>query len=140
MNNSWFDVEIIKWNAINQMKRQWKIYPEIHSAIVFSLFILLWKLYNVITETVLIQLIWSNLPSLSGPKSLFYLLIVIIQLMLSVSLCAKVITLSGFHCFGFEILGKVWHYSKPIFEGILKVASNNSFLKIISTNECWCFV
>ncbi len=64
------------------------------------------KPLNVITDNVIIRLMWSNCPRLSksqitNKQALCIsrqLLIVIIRLMLSLSLCPKVITLSGFHC------------------------------------------
>jgi hypothetical protein len=65
-----------------------------------------WKLFNVITDNVIIQLIWSNWPKLTqslfmyslSTKYLVHLLIVIIQLMLWVSRISKVIILSSACC------------------------------------------
>ncbi len=69
---------------------------------------------NVITANVINKLIWSNLSRLPSPKSLFHTesytytsrwghsVYVIIWLMLSVCLCCKVITFSGFHCIAFS--------------------------------------
>jgi hypothetical protein len=64
------------------------------------------KPLNVITDNVIIRLMWSNCPRLSRSQitnkqalcNIKQSLIVIIRLMLSLSLCPKVITLSGFHC------------------------------------------
>ena len=60
----------------------------------------------VITDNVIIRLMWSNCPRLSKSQITNkqaicinrQLLIVIIRLMLSLSLCPKMITLRGFHC------------------------------------------
>ncbi len=60
-----------------------------------------WKPLNVISENVIIRLVWPNLP---GPQITVYwllwisrkLLIVVIQLMLSLYLGPKLITLSSF--------------------------------------------
>ncbi len=66
-----------------------------------------WALLNVITDNVINLIFLSNLSKLTSSKSLSYTwckhqvcsLIVILQLMLSVCLCTKVITLSSFHCY-----------------------------------------
>jgi len=78
-----------------------------------------WKLLNVTTDNVFIWLMWSNQPSLTKSQitislALFLskrLLIVIIQLLFTLWLCPKVITLSGFHCaFSFK-----WDWNHKLY-------------------------
>jgi hypothetical protein len=72
----------------------------------FCYFLAQWKSLNVMTDNFIIWLIWSICPKLNKSQITnnwvlcisTRLLIVIIHLMLSLSLCPKVITLSSFHC------------------------------------------
>jgi hypothetical protein len=77
-----------------------------------------WKPLNVITVHVIVQLMWSDCPRFIKSQitnSWVFclsrqLLIVIIRLMLTLSLCPKVITITGFHCISIHFFGNVWTF------------------------------
>jgi hypothetical protein len=71
-------------------------------ALTYLFALIQWKLLYVITDNVIIRLMWSNLRCLSGPQitlwNYLHLLFVIIRLKWSVMAGPKVITLSSIYC------------------------------------------
>ncbi len=70
----------------------WLLVPQLVSYVISKV---QWKPLIVIPGNVIIKLLWSNLPWLSGPKSVSYMLNIAFRLILSVSLFPKGIKLAS---------------------------------------------